>query len=330
MGPEHPLSGIGMNNLALLYRTMGRLAEAETLYKRALEILEKGAGDNSTFTAICLYSLAEIYQQQQRDAEAGPLFQRALEIRLKVLGRENPMTIDSLQTAAGAAADAGRAAEAEQGYVEALTLRRKVQGANHPATARALNLLALFYAKEHRYAEAEKLLRQSLAEQRRLLGREHPDVGTALLNLAWLYANQARFAEALPLADEAVTIGDQPGLSPWTRHKCHYLRAQILWYLGRHSQAVADLQIALDQAEQQRGLAGGAEHERSQVFGNFADAYEAMVAWQSELGNAAAAWEAVERSRARSLLDEMALAGADLDADRPAAERRAPASARRS
>jgi CHAT domain-containing protein len=46
-----------------------------------------------------------------------------------------------------------------------------------------------------------------------------------------------------------------------------------------------------------------------------------MVAWQCERGNVADALAAIERGRARSLLDEMSTSGADLDAGRSNAER---------
>jgi tetratricopeptide (TPR) repeat protein len=43
LGPEHPVTGTSLNNLAALYREMGQYTEAEPLYKEALEIRQKSA-----------------------------------------------------------------------------------------------------------------------------------------------------------------------------------------------------------------------------------------------------------------------------------------------
>jgi tetratricopeptide (TPR) repeat protein len=44
LGPEHPNVATSLNNLAALYKAQGRYAEAEPLYRRALEIWEKALG----------------------------------------------------------------------------------------------------------------------------------------------------------------------------------------------------------------------------------------------------------------------------------------------
>ncbi len=46
LGDEHPDVATSLNNLAELYRSRGRYAEAEPLYKKALKMLEQllGAG----------------------------------------------------------------------------------------------------------------------------------------------------------------------------------------------------------------------------------------------------------------------------------------------
>jgi len=43
LGPEHPNVATCLNNLALLYKTQGRYAQAELLINRSLAIREKAA-----------------------------------------------------------------------------------------------------------------------------------------------------------------------------------------------------------------------------------------------------------------------------------------------
>ena len=47
-GFNHPKSGTAANNLAAVYKDMGKLDEAEALYRRALAIDEASGADTST------------------------------------------------------------------------------------------------------------------------------------------------------------------------------------------------------------------------------------------------------------------------------------------
>jgi hypothetical protein len=50
-GPEHPDTALGLNNLALLLRDQGELAQAKPLFERALAICEKVLGPEHPATA---------------------------------------------------------------------------------------------------------------------------------------------------------------------------------------------------------------------------------------------------------------------------------------
>jgi tetratricopeptide (TPR) repeat protein len=67
----------------------GRLAEAEPLYKRALEGLERVLGKEHPDTLTSVNNLALLYQAEGRLAEAQPLYKRALEARERLLGKED-------------------------------------------------------------------------------------------------------------------------------------------------------------------------------------------------------------------------------------------------
>ena len=43
-GPDHPDVATALNNLALLYQSQGRSAEAEPLYRRSLKIVRRSSG----------------------------------------------------------------------------------------------------------------------------------------------------------------------------------------------------------------------------------------------------------------------------------------------
>ena len=63
--------------------------EAESLYKRALEIREKSLEPNHKDIGITSNSLAELYARRKQYALAEPLFARSLAIREKTLGPDH-------------------------------------------------------------------------------------------------------------------------------------------------------------------------------------------------------------------------------------------------
>ncbi|TLY36413.1 MAG: tetratricopeptide repeat protein [Nitrospirae bacterium] len=70
-----------LNNLASLYDTMGRYAEAEPLYRRALAIDEKVLGVEHHNVLTDLQNYAALLRKMKRDDEAAKLEERAEMIR---------------------------------------------------------------------------------------------------------------------------------------------------------------------------------------------------------------------------------------------------------
>ena len=76
--PQDPRLATSLNNLAALYRTKGRYAEAEPLYKRALAIAEKALGPDHPLVATILGNLERLYYDEDRHVDARPLVLRAV------------------------------------------------------------------------------------------------------------------------------------------------------------------------------------------------------------------------------------------------------------
>ncbi len=309
---EHPDVAASLHNLANLYWRQGRYCEAEPLYKQALRMKRRVLGQEHPDVAASLHNLALLYSDQGRYSEAELLYKQALEIRCKVLGQEHPDVAAGLNNLAVLYWSQGRYAEAEPLYKRALEIHRKVLPKEHPDVAASLHNLANLYWSQGRYAEAEPLYKQALRMKRRVLGQEHPSVAGSLNNLGSLYFDQGRYAEAEPLYNEAVRLARQGRCEPLTVARIWRNRAELHWHAQRKQEAVADLERALRTIEQQRVQVSGAELERAGFFGHWTGLFESMVAWQTELGNPAMVLDALERSRARSLLDQMATAGVDL------------------
>jgi CHAT domain-containing protein/Tfp pilus assembly protein PilF len=206
--PSKNLAG-AMNNLAQLYGDVGRDAEAEPLYMRALAIMEKTVGVDSVDIAPELNNLAALYQRQLRYAEAEPLFQRALALSEKQLPANHPDIGRALNNLATCYEKQERHAESEALTRRALALYEKVAGPESPPAATLLNNLGQIVKVQGREAEAEPLIKRSLAIREKVLGRDHPDVARSLNNLGDLYQRENRFAEAEPIFKRALAIREQ-------------------------------------------------------------------------------------------------------------------------
>ena len=139
-----------LNNLAILYREMGRYAEAEPLYRRSLEIREKQLGRDHPDVAGSLNNLANLYSDMGRYAEAEPLFRRSLAIREKQLGADHPDVAQSLNNLANLSATLGRWDEAAGAIDRERRVVRRHVSRVLPALAEA-EQLAFLKANDERF-----------------------------------------------------------------------------------------------------------------------------------------------------------------------------------
>lgn len=194
-------------------RMQGHNAQAEPLFKRALEIREKALDGEHADVATSLNSLAVLYldhgqytNDQGYYSKAKPLLKRALAIREKVLAPDHSDLAGSLNNLANVYLAEGDNADAAPLYARALAISEKVLGPDHPNVAINLNNLALALRDQGEYAEAEPLFARSIEIYEKAFGADHPDVGRGLENMAELYRRTSRNQEAKKLDARAATI----------------------------------------------------------------------------------------------------------------------------
>lgn len=317
---DHPEIAKSLDALARLFSNQGRYAEAEPLLRRSLAIRENNLGREHPLVASTLESLASVCLDQGRLADAEALYKQALAIQEKVFGAEHLEVADTLNSLGQLYTEQRRFDEAEKLHRRALTIREKLVGQEHPVVAQSLNNLGRVLQDLNRLDEAEPLHRRALAIREKMQGPEHPRAAFCVYELARLKEKQGKYAEAEPLIQRAMEIRDKAGVSAQERFKTYNLRAEMRWKQKRSNDAIADLDMALHLAEEARGQASGGETQRAEVFANFANAYERMVRWQREIDRPADVLATIERSRARSLMDQLATASIDFLAGVPAAE----------
>lgn len=319
-GRRHATTAFSLNNLAMGYASVGRFTEAVRLYEDALAVRQELLGAEHPETLVTMNNLAAAYGSQGRAEDSLAMHLRVLEAKRKVFGDEHPSVTISLGNLASGYTTLGQ-------YDKSLELRRQSLerfaaqvGTEHPSYALGLTNLGKQYQLMERYDDAIAELQRAAAILEKAYGPNHPDVASALANLAHVYMSVQRFDEAEPLWDRVIEIRDAAGVAPGERYTGYFWRSQLKRLTGDRRGSEADLEQAMQLAEQQRTEVSGSAQVRAEAFAAYRMAYEFMVSLKADAGDVAGAFQAAERGRARSLADQMAAAHVDLLAGLPAEE----------
>jgi tetratricopeptide (TPR) repeat protein len=77
LGPDHTSILDTINNLGTLYFYQAKLAQAETMYQRALQGFEDALGSGHTATLDVVNNLGKLYAKQGKLERAEKMYQRA-------------------------------------------------------------------------------------------------------------------------------------------------------------------------------------------------------------------------------------------------------------
>ena len=153
--------GMILNNLAAVLGDE-KLAEADALFSRAIQVWETALGPNHQMVGSGLRGLAGVHMKQNRNEEAKVEFYRSLAIEENSLGPEHPDLAHSLNNLSGVLMTLGEQDEAVRVLQRAIAIREKALGPNHVLVALSLCNLAAFIDTEGRIAEVEQLLLRAL------------------------------------------------------------------------------------------------------------------------------------------------------------------------
>jgi tetratricopeptide (TPR) repeat protein len=189
-----------------------RAAEAESIYRRALELREKELGGEHPTVAVSLNNLAEHLRITGKREEAELLLRRALAIDERALGSDQPTGATMLNNLAKVLMETNRPAEAETLFNRALAIDQSRFGPKHPTVARDLKNLAKFYEVWHRSAEGVPLMRRVidiLQDVERRTERAVPEIGPALNFQAQLLAETHQWSEAESSFRSAIVLDEK-------------------------------------------------------------------------------------------------------------------------
>jgi len=309
-------------NLGRIYNNQGLYDKAEPLYRRALGIQLQTIGPKHPHTADTVHRLGSLYMMQLRYAEAEAFTRRAIAIREEIYGPNSSRLALGISNLALILNAQGRFADAHALLVRALELYSKAPETDPREIAKALADLGYIELSMDRNAEGEKTLRRSLAKYEQSPGFNDSMICHVSMKLAHAYERLERWAEAEACVERSRQIAEAGGESLLALYDIYYTQANIFWRAERREEALEVLRQALDIAEIQRQHSSGGEVDRATLFADCARGFDRMIGYQLELNDAAGAAQTIERFRARTLLDEMQMAGSDL-LDGASAEARA-------
>ena len=213
---QEPEACEAMQMMGELLENRDRLAEAEGMYRRALEGRRRALGEDDPATLTSMTYLAKALRRQQKFDAAEPLLADALARCRRTLGTDDWRTCAAMHAMALLLRERGNLDEAEPILREAVEVSGRVQGEDHPETLEYKYNLAVLLRSRGQFAEAERLAREALAHRRRIEGDEaHPTLHS-MNQLAAILVDQRKFAEAETLFREEVNArrrvqsGDHP------------------------------------------------------------------------------------------------------------------------
>ena len=209
LGPDHPETALGLNNLAALLWAQGELAAARHMCQRALAIREGALGPDHPDTARTLNNLGILLWAQNELVVARPLFERAVSVHERMVGPEHPDTAQTLNNLGVLLRDLGEMTPARSLLERALAIRQRALGPRHPNTAQTLSQLAVLLRYQGDIASARSLFDRALAIREQVLGTDHPDTAETLNDLAALLHDQGGLVTARSLFERALTIRER-------------------------------------------------------------------------------------------------------------------------
>jgi tetratricopeptide (TPR) repeat protein/predicted Ser/Thr protein kinase len=179
----------GLVNLARLrLRFERKPAEAELLYREALDLARRWYPSGHPDIAVCLSELAGVLRERGTLEEAEARATEALAMLQSLYGPDHREVIVATQRLAGVLADRGRTADADRLHRQALATSQSALGDGHPLTLGAQSDLAAFLQGQGELDEAGRLRTAGLEAARRAYGEKDVYVARAWAALGEFHA----------------------------------------------------------------------------------------------------------------------------------------------
>lgn len=254
LGPEHPKTVDRISRMAILHKTRGELAQAETLYDQALQGTVRAHGEVSTEVGTLLLNLSELYRAQGRFAQAEDHARRALAVQEQARGEADMATWSALNTLSVVLRQQRRFKEAIRLQTRALNIVQQRRGFEHRDTSISLNNVGALFMEVGEKERSERAYRKALAMREKLLGPDHAMTATTRHNLALLLKSMGQLLQARELYEQALaSIERQLGRRHPKFATCLTSLGSLMIDSGDWAQAHACLQESLEISQEVLG-----------------------------------------------------------------------------
>lgn len=163
-----------LGNLGQLRYRQRDFDDAESLFKRALELREQAVGAEHLSVVQSINNLAALHYARGDLAQAEPLFRRALSISESHLGDRHPDLAVNLNNLAKLYVRLRDFASAAPLLLRLLSVRESLHGPHHPEVASVLVMLSRARSAIGVHDDAEQLCRRALEIQEAYLSPDDP------------------------------------------------------------------------------------------------------------------------------------------------------------
>lgn len=242
LGADHVETTVRCNRLALLLHKRGRFAEAESLLRRMVSVLDRAAGDHVsspvTLAATTYCNLALVLHSQDKLGEAEAIYRRALGA---LLPDDHDAATAVCTNLGSMLRRQGRSLDEAEALLRraVATYERWKPASCHPDVAvccRDLGLLLLRSKEPDKLGEAEALIRRALSIREAALGPRDPATANSYTDLAFVLEALGRYDEAEALHRQALAAcepaAESDHLDASSHRRCNNL-AILLYRQGR-------------------------------------------------------------------------------------------------
>eukprot|EP00752_Nemacystus_decipiens_P014758 g13139.t2 len=201
--------GYALSVLAGALKEQGKYAEADPIYVRVIEAMEKALGPDHPNVALCLHNRTLLLSEQGRYDEADRLYLRCIAIEERTLGPGHPQLAQSLNTRADILRAKGKLDEADSVLARAIKIQERAFGPNHPSLANSLGARAIVLEAQGKYDEADRLCVRRIKIQEKALSPDNSELAASLHDRADLLRAQGKLREADLLLARAITIQER-------------------------------------------------------------------------------------------------------------------------
>ncbi len=188
-----------LNSLGKVHSQEGRLSEALTCYRRALDLAASVLGPNSPFAGDLANNIAVVYDNEGNSEEALAYFSQAHELYRKTLGPKHSKVAKALSNMAMVHTDKGNFRQALAYGEQALALQKEIMGEDNGELAYNYLGLARAHTGLGNYGDARRAYRRALAISQDSPGVNYELIAINAQSLAGMLSEVRQDADAIEL-----------------------------------------------------------------------------------------------------------------------------------